>query len=360
MDLSVSTNWDFELLNKISGYPVYEFLGSMAKTPVGGGRPAIALPAPEFDEAAEYIKEVHQHGIKFNYLLNAQCTGNTEYDKTMHHNILKHVEWLCKIGVDSVTVTIPYLIQIIKKQFPGLKVKVSVIASVNSIQKAKYYEEMGVDEINLDYMSNRDFVFLNEIKKAVQSQFILLVNDLCLYQCPYRFYHYNTISHASQDWCHMNIFYIDYCMINCTLQFLHDPEKLIMARWIRPEDLPVYEELGFTRFKISGRNMSTSWLLRAIKAYAQKQYKGNLFDILAAAALKKEPDKNAYCYIDNTKLDGFLEFFKKQDCINKCWNCHYCGNIAEKAVRYNKSKAEYITKNYEDIKNNMIQSKYFT
>lgn len=360
MDFSVSTNWDFELIQKISEYPVYELLGSMAKTPAGCGRPAISLPAPASHEVAEYIKEVHHHGMKFNYLLNTSCTGNGEYDQTKHRNILKHIEWLREIGVDSVTVTIPYLIQIIKKQFPGLKVKVSIIASVNNMQKVKYFEEMGVDEINIDYMSNRDFVFLKELTKVVHSKVVLLTNDICLYQCPYRSYHYNSMSHASQDWCEFNIFNIDYCIVNCTLQFLNDPKKLIMARWIRPEDLSVYEESGFTRFKISGRVMSTSWLLRAVKAYAQRQYKGNLFDILSGAGLKKEPDKDVYCYIDNTKLDGFLEFFKTQNCKNKCWNCNYCGQIAEKAVRYNKKTAEYMKKHYEDISNNMIESRYFS
>ncbi|MBN2531924.1 MAG: U32 family peptidase [Spirochaetales bacterium] len=360
MDFAVSTNWDIELINKMKEYPVYELLGSMAKTPVGGGRPAISLPAPGNKEVEEYIKEVHRHGMKFNYLLNTQCMGNMEFDSAMHKNILKYLEWLCEIGIDSVTVTIPYLIEIIKKQFPGLKIKVSVIAIVDSIQRAKYFEEMGVDEINIDYMSNRDFVFLKEVRKAVQCPLVLLVNDVCLYQCPYRTYHYNSMSHASQEWSHFNIPYIDYCIINCTLQFIRDPKKLIMARWIRPEDLGVYEELGFSRFKISGRVMSTSWLIRAVKAYAERHYDGNLFDILAGAALKKEPDKNVYCYIDNNKLDSFLEFFKTQDCKNKCWTCHYCERIAEKAVSYNQSVADYMRKNYEDIHKNMVESRYFS
>ncbi|MBN2441462.1 MAG: U32 family peptidase [Spirochaetales bacterium] len=359
MDFSVATNWDFALIEELSGYPVYEFLGAMAKNPIGGGRPAVILPEPESKKIEEYIKEVHKKGIKFNYLLNAQCLGNTEYDKTMHQSILKHIEWLCKIGVDSVTVSIPYLIQIIKKQFPSLKIKASVIAAINSIQRAHYYEEMGVDEINLDYMSNRDFNFLSKVKKNTHCSLVLLANDICLYQCPYRIYHYNTTAHASQNWCKINTFYIDYCMINCTLQFLNDPAKIIMSRWIRPEDLPIYEKEGYTRFKISGRNMSTTWLTRAVKAYSQKKYNGNLFDILAAIAIKIDPEENSYCYIDNSKLDGFLEIFKKKDCINSCSECHYCETIAKKTVSYNKKRADYLKKSFQELKDNLIQSKYF-
>jgi collagenase-like PrtC family protease len=359
MELSVSTNWDITLLENIAEYPVYELLGSMARNPVGGGRPAVSLPDPVARKIVDYINEVHKHGMKFNYLLNSACMGNMEFERSMHKNILHHIEWLCKAGVDSVTITIPYLIQIVKKQFPGLKIKVSVIAAVNSIQKAKYFEDMGADEINLDFMSNRNFVFLEKVQKAIRCPLVLLVNDLCLYQCPYRSYHYNTMSHASQDWSQFKIPYIDYCIINCTLQFLHDPAKLIMSRWIRPEDLPVYEKLGFYRFKISGREMSTSWLSRAVTAYANKQYKGNLFDILSGGALDADPDNNAYCYIDNTKLDGFLDFFKTQDCRNMCETCNYCRKIAEKAVTYNKKIVDYMKKHYEEIHTCMVESRYF-
>jgi collagenase-like PrtC family protease len=359
MELSVTTNWDFTLIENISRYPVYEFLGAMAKNPVGGGRPAVILPAPDPGKVEEYVQEVHKKGIRFNYLLNAQCMGNVEYDKKRHRHLLHHIEWLCKTGVDSVTVTIPYLIQIIKKQFPSLKIKASVIAAIGSVQRAKFFEEMGVDEINLDYMSNRDFTFLKKVQKHVKCTFVLLANDICLFQCPYRSYHYNTTAHASQDWCDIDTFYIDYCMINCTLQFLHDPAKIIMARWIRPEDTGVYEEMGFTRFKIGGRNMSTEWLTRAVKAYSEKKYNGNLFDILAAIAIKKDPDKNIYCYIDNSKLDGFIEKFKHTDCTHICGECDYCGKIAKKAVSYNKERAEYFKKIFSELKENMIQSTYF-
>ncbi len=36
--------------------------------------------------------------------------------------------------------------------------------------------------------------------------------------------------------------------------------------------------------------------------------------------------------IDNTKLDGFIDFFKKQDCGANCDACTYCEEWAKKAV----------------------------
>jgi len=359
MKLSVSTNWDFELIHKISEYPVYELLGAMDRTPVGGGRPANALPAPDSGKVEEYINEIHRNGMEFNYLLNSQCLGNSEYNKKRHQDILDHIEWLCKIEVDSVTVTIPYLIQIIKRQFPDLKIKASVIASINSVQKINFFNELGVDEINIDYMSNRDFTFLETIIKKNSSKYILLVNDLCLYQCPYRTYHYNSNSHASQNFNEINMFYIDYCIINCSLRFLQDPEQIIKSRWIRPEDIPIYEKMGYNHFKISGRSMSTSWLYRAVKAYSHKKYNGNLYDILASLNLQKNPVVNPYCYIDHKKLDGFLDFFRTRDCTNSCWQCNFCKETAEKSVTYNIKEAAHLKKFYSKLKNDMINSRYF-
>jgi len=37
-------------------------------------------------------------------------------------------------------------------------------------------------------------------------------------------------------------------------------------------------------------------------------------------------------YIDNTKLNGFIDFFKNQDCLSECNNCNYCQKWADKAV----------------------------
>ena len=58
-----------------------------------------------------------------------------------------------------------------------------------------------------------------------------------------------------------------------------------MSRWIRPEDLHVYEALGVKEFKIIDRSRSTAWLLRATKAYASRRYDGNLLDILSLEML---------------------------------------------------------------------------
>ena len=268
-------------LDGLGNLPVGELFGCLPQTPVGSGRPRLVLPKVDADGARAHIEAARAKGIGFNYVLNAPCMGNMEYDKAAHGALLEHLAWIDGLGVDAVTVTIPYLLRLIKKQFPRLKVKVSVIAHVNTVAMARQLEDLGADEINLDYMLNRDFRRLHAIRKAVSCELSLLVNDLCLYQCPYRQYHYNITGHSTQKEHPLQGAYFDFCMISCTIEKLTHPEQLIRARWIRPEDLQRYEEIGFQRFKVSGRNMSSAWITRAVRAYADRSYPGNLGELLA-------------------------------------------------------------------------------
>ena len=155
-----------------------------------------------------------------------------------------------------------------------------------------------------------------------------------------------------------------------------DTTQFIKARWIRPEDMRVYEEIGFDYFKISGRSQSTSWLLNAAKAYSSRQYQGNLRDILSIAdpttkyvdllssqAQTSSANPSPYLeflmredfrsflqsqpprvYINNKALDGFIDFFKDKDCLSGCSHCNYCRKIADKVVELNPSEVnDYVS-----------------
>ena len=41
-------------------------------------------------------------------------------------------------------------------------------------------------------------------------------------------------------------------------------------------------------------------------------------------------------YIDNRALDGFIEFFLKDNCeLRSCQECGYCEDVAKRAVKIN-------------------------
>ncbi|MBY8989620.1 MAG: U32 family peptidase [Candidatus Lokiarchaeota archaeon] len=356
-------------------YPVSGVYGVSDHTIVGGGRPSFLLQQISEEDIADYIRKVHDKDMEFSYLLNAPCMNNMEYDPHYHKELLKYLQWISDIGADSVTVSIPFLIQLIKEQFPKLKIRVSTIAHVNSVNRAMFYENLGADEITLGVMINRDFKTLEQIKKAVKCKIIVLLTDGCLYQCPFRQYHYNTLGHASQTHQQFERNYIDTCILNCSIIKFSDPTEVIKARWVRPEDLSHYEAIGIDNFKIAGRRMSTQWIARSVKAFSSRKYDGNLIDIIQGFSMsfggleQKDPnvkltetigeESKSKLIIDNTKLDGFIDFFKKQNCLAMCNECNYCEEWAKKAVKLNSEESQRYVVSLKEYMDDIVTSREF-
>ena len=366
MRLLVPTNWDAALIEPLSrldaGIDLYGVL-STSLIGTGGSSPENVSTAKE--QAEEYIISARSAGLKFDYLLNAPSMSNMEWDKNTHEALLEHLDWIRSVGVDSVTVTIPYLVELIKRQFPQLKIRISTIAHVHNAARALFFESLGADSINLDFHVNRDFRSLKGITDAVKCEVILLANNLCLYQCPYEYYHHDGLGHASQSYNPVEGCYVDYCTIRCTLDRLSDVSQNIKCRWIRPEDLRVYEEIGIGMFKISGRAMPTERILRAAAAYSSRRYDGNLHDILNVLTPKigfinaVPPGRQMHTgapppelHIDSQALDGFIDFFRNQDCLSECGRCDYCRKTADRVIRYDRKEvAAYTTMLSETLDN---------
>ena len=146
--------------------------------------------------------------------------------------------------------------------------------------------------------------------------------------------------------------------MECGVELSQDPGKLINSIAVRPEDLELYESVGVHRFKLSGRNRPTDWLVRTTQAYANRHWDGNLLDILsyvqvrgprsALATLADDPREPqvvrafteafaplADVVIDNTRFPpGFLRRIATMDCEHRsCSQCGYCRSVAEKVLR---------------------------
>ncbi len=373
MRLLVPTNWDPALIEPLSrleaGVDLYGVL-STSLIGTGGSSPEDVHTAKE--QAEEYIRAARAAGLRFDYLLNAPSMSNMEWDKSTHRALLEHLDWICSIGVDSVTVTIPYLVELIKRQFPQLKIRISTIAHVHNVARARFFESLGADSINLDFHVNRDFKTLKGITDAVKCEIILLANNLCLYQCPYEYYHHDGLGHASQSYNPVEGSYVDYCTMRCTLDRLSDMSQNMKCRWIRPEDMHLYEEMGIEMFKISGRSMPTERILRAATAYSSRHYDGNLHDILNALSPKTgfisagPPGARTHTvapppelYIDNRALDGFIDFFLKQDCLSACGHCDYCRKAAEETIRFDPGEVDEYTARLTEALTSLSDSSVF-
>jgi collagenase-like PrtC family protease len=362
MRLSVAYNGDLDLIERLKEIKsVVNLFGSMSKTVTGGGRSSFVLAQISKNDIEQAVTAAHSYGIEFNYVMNSICTGNKEYTQAIYAEIVAHFDWLRSIGVDWVTLANPYIIELCKRKFPDIKVSLSTFVSVETIQRAKFYEAIGVDEITVRENINRKFALLQALKQSVKCDIQLLANQACLYQCPFQHYHCNFVSHASQSGDASSEGLIDFCILRCNQYRFSQPAELIKPGWIRPEDLRVYEELGIDKFKLSDRGSPTAWLVKVARAYHQRKYEGNLAEILnlcmgmnrrrgqsrlRADASPLTPEITAMrkllkafalleVEIDNQGLNGFLEYFKIADCnLLACDSCGYCQKVAEQVVRF--------------------------
>lgn len=377
MKLSVAYTFEPGLIQKLAGFPeVKEIYGKLDKDIFGGGRSAYTLRPTSRTGLHESVKMAHAYNITFNYLCNGATLGGLEQTKHGHKQIRRMLDFLTDIGVDSVTVASPFLLRMIKKQYPHFSVRISVFAVIDSPGKARLWEDMGADTLCISAIAcNRNFKKLETIRSAVQCEAQLLTNASCLLDCAHELTHMNLLTQSSCSRDPLHGFCLDYCFLNCSLQRYKNPVNFIRSTWIRPEDLCVYEKLGYASFKIVERSCPKELLLKRVAAYAHREFNGNLLEIVAPVAQIKKEQQTTFMqrlhtvrmmfkpqkikissllkmrrfgekiiqhdfspatgplYIDNKALNGFLAGVLERDCSTLgCDTCGYCHQWARQCV----------------------------
>ncbi|MFO7963924.1 MAG: U32 family peptidase [Desulfobacterales bacterium] len=391
MKLTLAANYDPELIPKLKPYPVEEVYGKLPFDCVGGGRAGFMGTSLSEKKLAGYVSELERHGIHFNYLLNSSCTGNREWQRSWQKKVMRLIEKLGDMGIRRLTVSTPYMMELIKKRFPEFFVKIGIYAQVDTPRRAKFWEELGADAINLESFSiNRNFPRLAAIREAVDCELQLIANHPCLPNCAMQPYHQNGFAHASDG---SKGVFIDYCFLRCSEKRLADPSLYIKSAWIRPEDLHVYEALGYSTFKLIERNIPSSELLKRVVAYSQRTFQGNLAELLLPYGFKETPPKGiswivkhffkpiqispfkikalyelvrsqgmlfpqaqSPVWIESSRIpDDFIQGFEHRDCeVLSCDRCGYCADIAAAAVFVDDDFRKEALAKYDTVHASMI------
>lgn len=356
MKLIVATNWDEKFLDGLDPKAVEWVSGRLPRDPVGGSSitPQNMIKRISKRGVEQYIKKIHRRKMKFNYLLDGHCTGNKEYGWYGAQSMLDMIKWISDSGADGLTVVIPHLVQVVKKDYPHLKIGFGGSRVIYEMTRIKYYDRQGIDWIILHNTTNRNFKLLRVIRAAVKCDLWLVANTGCLLFCNFGYDHDNYLAHASNYTA--KFVDTDYFNLHCDRTRLEKPEEFIKCPWIRPEDLSVYENLGYDKFMIYPNTSDTQQMLEVINAYKNRSYDGNLIGLLSAIGRKISQDKKgsfvrSLPFVDNRKLDGVLDFFIKTriDCSRSlCSECRYCLNIAKQAVIFpDTKKRQSLIKQYQ-------------
>lgn len=322
---------------------------------LGSGRSYNLIPHINLHKLTQYVEYSKQNGIDFNYTLNSTCLGNQEFSSQGIKQLKEFLKELRYIGINSLTVAQPSLIELILENF-DFHIKASTLCNIDTVNKALAFEEMNVKRFVVPEAINRRFDILEQMSQTVKkAEAEVIVNAICHKDCIYRMFHYNYTSHDAQDATEnpSGSYYSHRCM----MQRCKDASNILKLSWVRPEDIYHYVDAGVTRFKIQGRQaVMDGNPVRTVRAYMEESYDGDLFDLLDMFA-----KTNAFQpKIDNKKLDHFLDPYLKnpQFCSNNCKQCHYCENYLKSVENYDAIQKVYCEANkfynqFDEFKQNI-------
>ncbi|HEX3019480.1 MAG TPA: U32 family peptidase [Chitinispirillaceae bacterium] len=399
MNLSVGYGFQSNIIESLAKFPeVTEIYGKMHSDIFGGGRWSCTLNYAGPAQLKKAVSLAHKHHISFNYLLNSADLFGLEQTISGQKKIRNFLNFLSSIQIDSVTVASPYLLRLIKKQYPQFKVRIGAFAQISSADQAIQWQQMGADILVISAIScNRSFEKLLAIRNSVNCTLELIANSSCLQNCIFEKDHMHLLSRSSCSSDPLKGFLIDYCFLNCSSRRLIDPVNFIRSCWIRPEDLQQYEKIGYSNFKIVERSSPADLIIKRVKAYSQRSFDGNLLFLIAPVAqisrklgASKEmrfrllttmfrPDRikvnsliliykytkylmsadftqpDAPVSIDNKMLDGFLDEFRR-NCSGFCTHCSFCSKITEKVVKIDKNYSDSIISIARKLDSSVIDS----
>lgn len=312
--LSVGFNGDLELLEKM-----YEDKENKIGTLYTGGYlKDVSSGRYQHSENEQHlekiVKAVHDKNFNLAVTLNSPCNVPPLSEKQWWNNVKNYLKHLESIGVDTAIIAHPFIMSLAKEN-TDLNIAASIICDVNTPRGALYYEDMGADVIVPSASINYDLEQLKRIKENLKrAKLVLLVNEACLGNCPWRRFHQNALSHADR-----NGYDLDYAM-SCTSLYEEKPYMMLTNNVIRPEDLNKYKEIS-NMFKLVGRTTDNETLLKMIHAYSTGSYHGNLVEII-------DKGFSEFINLPNEQL-GML-FEQKANCIKNCQNCSQCMTLYRK------------------------------
>ncbi|MCI8589359.1 MAG: hypothetical protein HFE77_01385 [Clostridiales bacterium] len=341
MLISMPTRFDaatIAIVNTINqsnpAHKIGEIYGSVPDILWGTGRDGDTLPKMTIEQVCSHIKAARKIGLHFNYIMNAPCYKNDEYDRGMISQLFHTFDQLVDCGLDVITLANPYLISLFKKTYPTIQINASAVLHIIDFKTASFYASMGAQRITLHSDINRDLKRIKDIQSNLDCDIEIMANPRCLLNCPIEKYHYNVLGHKETGRALGNWF--NFCTMHCAVERLKKPEEVFMSGWFRPKDTYKYEELGIDYLKIVGREFALSTIYKITKHYACEESVPNMGDILGGYAAYRLPSGkivSSLMYIDTSRDDLYEKRFHCANaCLSDCGSCTICRQMADSCL----------------------------
>lgn len=330
IELTVPCQWDLNEIKKIISnnskqkVKIAEMYGALSDGNTPQGRTLSGAHQSSKENALCIKRYLEENHIKFAYLIN------TPLDMNNYHDLENELEWIINVfRADSITISSLDLMKFIRTKYPTVHINVSTIAGIKNVNDIQKYIQIRPAKIIAHHDLNRDFAELQTVVEYLRTCNIkleVMVNESCLRRCPYRDEHYKSLGEGRDD--------KQYHLKCNTIKFMN-PYQLLMANFIRPEDLTYYEDMGIYMFKVTGRSKPKEWLPEVITAYADREYSGNLIRLLGIDPILVAESK---IFISNKALDDFILGYPKMSEVRR--EIAYCEEWIAKLYRTDNFRIE--------------------
>lgn len=357
INYKIGCNFDEDLIDKIADLNekykdsarCFEFFGSDRDHAYLAARPEFRLPDLSKTRLENYVKRAKEKGIMFNYTANSVFPGTKKELVDKKQEIIDYFKWLEEIGVYCITVSNPITLEFLREASQTMKVELSTTLHIDAVTQIKYYKEKyNIDKVCGSLLKNRSIKFLENAAKYCNENGIIyeiMVNEFCgtggdnyMTHCIYRdsCYAFHATNKTKEDAESLNGYPMKFCMSS---RDDNPAQNWLRTRFVRPEDIKRYEEIGIKSFKITGRTGSTDYIVKMAEAYLSQKFDGNLLELWKPLQTiytnDPELEYEHKQYIDNSKLDGYLDYWfnnKNFDCANEeCGKtCKYCEEFVHK------------------------------
>lgn len=316
-------------MNGRNGNRVREMYLGVPQEIAGSGR-AGSEGRLSIDDFVATVDRIHAAGVGVDMTMNATCGGSEWYGEEHVARLVGFVRTMHEEhDVEAVTLANPFHIERVRAACPDIEISASVLAEIDCMSRAQAFADAGATTFTPATSINRDVKQLAAIRRATGLEVKLMVNEGCLYKCPFRLFHMNLISHRSKEG---EAEGQDFSFA-CGDRIARDPAEIFRSNWVRPEELALFAKAGAASyFKIVGRDMLASKVLRSCGAYLDESYDGNLLDLMCSSVGFYNVEKSAF--VDNKALGSSGYFKRLSTCNRKCHDCTYCSELAAKYLRY--------------------------
>ena len=243
---------------------------------------------------------------------------NVTLDINCFAQLYKIIALLKIYHLSGVVVANPILAQWVHNTFPNLKIRLSVLSNIYSLEKIKQIESLGyIQEICLPQDLNRNEDELQRLKKHVNLKLSAIVNSACRINCPLYYWHHNAFN-SNSPWSEYNFSLLKDSFFDQTSKFVNNQ---FAAPWILPSDLYAYDEY-YQGFKIEDRTASTELLEKFVKCYAFRVNPDKFQDFLHGSCMFSIDSFDV-----NKVPKEWINYTR--NCKGECWHCNKCQKILD-------------------------------